>query len=144
MPNNSVDIVAHRGRFGVSTVGEDRRIKILVGLAKVRIHKVPDSESLQGTSRVGAGLEEGAGVRVREELRDETRLGQHTAIVGEGGHHPTRVDGKIVWCARDGDVDEICVKFQSKFAKRDLSAMRKGTVVSRIECDGGRHGCAQR
>lgn len=73
-------------------------------------------------------------VRVGEKLRDDGRLGEDLAVVGQGRNKAARVDLEVLGGTRGAEVDDLLLERDAKFGQSDVGTM--SPWVSRVAWSG--------
>lgn len=118
-------VLEERGALLVR-LGRQRLHLQALDLGEPGVNEEGDAGTGQGAGGVRRGREERARVGVGEELRDDGRLGDDFAIVGQGGHEAPRVDLEVLWGARSVEVDDFFFKGLHDRAKMWMLVVRRG------------------
>lgn len=62
-------------------------------------------------------------VRVGEELRDDGRLGEDLAVVGQGRDKAARVDLEVLGGARGAEVDDLLLEWDTELGQSDVGTV---------------------
>lgn len=109
------------GVFG--RLGEEGLEPEAIDLAEPRIDEEGDTSPGQCAIGVGGGREEVGRVRVGEKLRDDGRLGEDLAVVGQGRNKAARVDLEVLGGTRGAEVDDLLLERDAKFGQSDVGTM---------------------
>lgn len=107
----------------VRRLGEEGLEPEAVDLGEPRIDEEGDAGPGQCGVGIGGGREEVGWVRVGEELRDDGRLGDDFAVVGQGGDQAARVDLEVRGGTRDAEVDDLLLERDAQFGQGDVGTM---------------------